>query len=311
MLWFLVFRFGKSRALLGLSWRLEALVVRLFWALCSVIPPEQASRLGYRLTKTIGPRLRKTRKLRLNLALARPELDEASLEALVREAWGNYGAVLAEFPHLRRLWERGYVEVRGRENVRPSIEGGRGAVFAMAHVGNWNVAGLVARDAGLPFAVVQSRFANPHLGAIYERLPQALGCDFIPKESAPREGIRRLRAGESVAFLCDVRIDSGLPIPMFGEPVPTTIVPARLALRCDSDLIPVLVERVGTCRFVVDLGAPIRPEDPDQEPREQALQMTRQLNDRFTDWICKRPEQWLCFKRRAYKPGELPASSHP
>jgi KDO2-lipid IV(A) lauroyltransferase len=309
MLWFQIFRLGQSPALQALSWRLEALVVRLFWGLCSVLPVERASRLGRGLARRFGPHLRKTRKLHRNLALVRPELDPASLEALVRDAWGNYGAVLAEFPQLRQIWQSGRVEVRGHDNVRPAVEAGRGVVFAMAHVGNWNVAALVARDAGLPLAVVQSPFSNPHLEAIYRHCLDALGCDFIYKQSAPREGLRRLRAGESVAFLCDVRIDPGLPIPMFGQPVPTTIIPARMALKCGCDLIPVLVARVGECRFLVDLGAPIRPEDPDLDPRAQAIQMTHQLNDRFTDWIRKRPEQWLCFKRRAYKAGELPASS--
>ena len=82
-------------------WGIEALLISIAMAISRLVPPDRASVAGRHLFRAIGPLLDKTRKLRLNLRLAFPEKSDAEIETLVRENWGNIGAVLAEYPHLR------------------------------------------------------------------------------------------------------------------------------------------------------------------------------------------------------------------
>ena len=59
----------------------------------------------------------------------------------------------------------------------------------------------------------------------------ALGCRFLEVAEASRGMLRELQQGRSVGLLMDQRYDRGVAVPFFGLPAPTTVVPARLALR--------------------------------------------------------------------------------
>jgi len=63
----------------------------------------------------IGPRLDKTRLIRRNVTIAFPEKSVAEIDLLVREIWGNLGAVLAEFPHLETICGRDAVPFFGHD----------------------------------------------------------------------------------------------------------------------------------------------------------------------------------------------------
>ena len=76
-------------------WRIEAALLFLFWQVCARLEPHAASAFGQRLLTRIGQRLGKTAHMQRNLRLAFPDLGEARRARLLREVWGNAGAVLA------------------------------------------------------------------------------------------------------------------------------------------------------------------------------------------------------------------------
>ena len=84
----------------------------------------------------------------------------------------------------------------------------------------------------------------------------------------------------------------------FGRDALTSISPARLALKFDCDLVPVQVERTGGARFRVTFHRPVKPDGDATDSQARALQLTRKINEHFEAWIRKRPEQWICWKRR-------------
>jgi KDO2-lipid IV(A) lauroyltransferase len=97
--------------------------------------------------------------------------------------------------------------------------------------------------------------------------------------------------------LPDQRVDSGEPVPFFGCEAPTTISPAWLALKLNCPLIPVQIERTGNARFRAVFHRPILTGGKPDEQTDP-LQVTEDLNHLFESWIRKRPDQWLCMKRR-------------
>jgi lauroyl/myristoyl acyltransferase len=48
--------------------------------------------------------------------------------------------------------------------------------------------------------------------------------------------------------------------------------------------------------------APITSPVPDAKLAEQAVAMTRLINEHFEEWIKEAPEHWMCLKRRWEKP---------
>jgi KDO2-lipid IV(A) lauroyltransferase len=283
-------------------WAFEAALLALLWKMSANLSPDRASAACRRLLKLFGPRLsHKTRIFKRNLALAFPDKTAAELDALSRQIWGNLGAVLAEYPHLedicgREAEQRIKTQVKG--NIQALSQSGKGAIFVSAHLANWEVCPAAGARLGLSLKVVYTPLQNPWLDRMLLRHRQALGYEPISRDGSMPQIIRQLAAGGSVGMIIDQRFDNGEPVPFFGMDKCTTLIPARLALRFNCELVPVRVERLQGARFRVTFYEPVRPDNDVANERDQLLQMMTQVNALFETWIREHPQQWLCSKRR-------------
>ena len=286
--------------LIHLQWRIEAAVFALFWRICGWLPPDRASAFGRWLFELVGPRSRKSNYMERNLRLAFPDLDEASREALLREVWGNTGAVFAEYPHLQTICQREYetrITVKSNLDLAKFRTGERQAIFVAAHIANWEVSTAPALVQGFPLSVVYAPIKNPYIDRMLIRKRIGLGCRLLSRNQSLPELMRALNKGECLGLVADHRDDAGVPIPFFKHDKLTTLVPARLALRFDCDLVPVRVERLENAHFRVTLHDPIRPDPNLTSQSDQAVRMMAEVNRLFEEWISERPQQWLCSKR--------------
>jgi KDO2-lipid IV(A) lauroyltransferase len=279
---------GLEAALLGWAWRAAA-----------SRDPDAASDLGASLGRFFGPRTRKHRHVVANLRAAFPDWPPHRVEAVARDAWAGAGRTLLEYPALGRIGDPAAGRVRvvdlgGLAAVRGT---GRPGVFVAGHLGNWNLLPVAAARAGVPLSVVYRRLRNPAVERLMAGWRAGLGCRFLEVEGAARPLLRELQAGRSVGLLMDQRHDRGEKVPFFGLPAPTTLVPARLALRLGLPLIPARVQRLEGARFVVTVHRPVRPE-PGLDEDAAARRMTEAVNGLFARWITAAPDQWLCAKRR-------------
>lgn len=110
--------------------------------------------------------------------------------------------------------------------------------------------------------------------------------------------MRELDKNHCVALTLDTRLDEGEPIPFFGEDAWTNTVAARLALRYDCDLVPLLAERLPEGGYRVNVLPPIEARDAQADVAEQSRDMVTQVNQLFEQWIRERPGEWFCMKRR-------------
>jgi Kdo2-lipid IVA lauroyltransferase/acyltransferase len=298
-------RVDSSPLLRWMRWAIEAGVLAGLWRASARMTPERASETGQRLLRWLGPRLHKTRHFRRNLALAFPDSSEAEIDRLVRETWGNSGAVLAEYPHLGEI-RTGRTETVVKFDVDSVRDCKRRAIFVAAHLANWEIAAAAAAQFGVPLTVVYTPQENPWVDRMLHRHRSALGCKLVARDDAMRVMVRELTAGRSIGLLVDQRVDSGVPVPFFGIDKLTTLVPARLALRFECDLIPVRVERLPGARFRVTAHEPVRCADATLSDHDRALEMTRRINAVFEEWIREFPEQWFCSNRRWAKTATPP-----
>ncbi len=289
------------RALQGLVWLTEAVALALLWRVTGLLPTDWASAAGRNLMRALGPRLRRTRRIRKNMALAFPEKNEQEIDRLVRDVWGNFGQVLAEYPHLMAICRGGSksrVDVVTRWDVETWRGAGKPTIFVSAHLGHPELAGSSIVTLGIPLTVVYSPQKNPLIDRMVQRRRRVLGCEFVTKEAAIRALLRDLESGRSIGLFTDQRVDEGELLPFFGRDALTTVSPARFALKFDCDLVPVRVERVGDARYRVTFHEPVRPDEQESDNQEKALSMMRQVNRLFESWIRERPQQWYCTKRR-------------
>ncbi|HHO69263.1 MAG TPA: lauroyl acyltransferase [Gammaproteobacteria bacterium] len=277
-------------------WPAEAMFLLLFWRLAACLSPARASAAGAWLFGRIGPHLGKQRFVAGNLALAFPDRSQARRDALARQVWANFGAVLAEYAHLRRLsahQRRQRLELHVDPRARAVLQAARPAIYVSAHMANWELAAAAITAAGVPLSVVYAPQGNPLVNRLLQARRRVMGCRFIPKQQALRRLLRELRDGRSIGILPDQRVDAGRPLPFFGHRAQTTTSPALLALRTGLPLIPVQIERMGHARYRATFHAPLRVGEA-----ADAEAITLRLNSLFEDWIRRRPEQWLCMRRR-------------
>jgi KDO2-lipid IV(A) lauroyltransferase len=292
---------GRLRRLHEALWRLEAALLALYWLITERLRPAQAVVFGRRLLRWLGPRSAKHARVLRNLALAFPESSRVDLETLAVEIWGNFGAVLAEYPHLRRLASPARLATDIAAETRAILAQGRPAVFVGAHLGNWELVALAITSQNVPLSVVYAPQRNPFLERRLQEKRQALGCRFIGKRHALRRLLGELRAGRSVGLLPDQRMDGGEPLPFFGRLTPTPTTPAWLALKTGCPVIPVQLERTGEARYRAIFHKPIDTGGA-SEKHLAVTRMTAALNGLFEDWIRNRPGDWLCMKRRWPEP---------
>ena len=290
----------EHRLLQRMLWRLDFAIIWLLAKAFRLLPIDRASRFGERVGSWVGPKLtRKTRIYRENMALAFPELDADALDRLVTRAWGQAGRILAEYPHLDSFIEeddRLIIDIR--EPLAACAQPSRPCVVVSAHFSNWEVVCSAMARLGIPNASLYSPPSNPLLDQMLLDSRQALNCQLLPRDNSARLLMRALKEGRTVGMVMDRRVEDGQPIRFFGHDKTSTILPAKLALKHDCDLIPARVERLeNDARYRVIFYPPIRPTDPAVDETAQAVDMIQQLHDQFEDWIRRRPEDWFCSKR--------------
>ena len=224
---------------------LEYLGYRLAAAICGLLPEPLMRRVGGALGSLAYSRADRRKRMAIR-HLARVLGSEHEVELAVREAFAAYGRYWAEV-----LWVRprrvsailDQIIVEGLDRVKEAQATGRGMIYVLPHIGNWEVAGSVAHDLGLELIAVAEDLPNPRLARWFAGVRKSFGIDVVFADGTPgvmsdlADGLRR---GAAIALVTDRNVgEGGIPVQFFGE---ETVLPggaAVLAARCDVPVFPV------------------------------------------------------------------------
>jgi KDO2-lipid IV(A) lauroyltransferase len=280
--------------------RLEAWGAAFLVAVFGLLPLDCASALGGALARRIGPFLGISKRARLNLRRALPELSETEIARVVAGMWENLGRVAAEYPHLQkiRVFEpSGRVETHGLEHIDRAVAAGRRMIIFSGHIANWEIAMLAAVQYGISVAQIYRAANNPLVDRMITRFRGDAG-ELIPKGAvAARRAVATLRRGAHLTMLADQKMNDGIPVLFYGRPAMTTSALAALALRFDCDLLPARVERLSGAHFRLTVFPPL-PLPRTGDSHADAAALMAQVNAILETWIRDRPEQWFWVHRR-------------
>jgi KDO2-lipid IV(A) lauroyltransferase len=288
------------KAPVGWTYRIEAWVARLAFGGFGLLPLDRASALGGAMARRIGPRLDVTKRARLNIRAALPELGEAEIETILRGMWDNLGRVAAEYPHLRKIKvfePGGRVETRGLEHLDQALAAGRRVVLFSGHIGNWEIAALAGGQYGLDIAQIYRAANNPLVDRLIGWL-RGNQSELIPKGAvASRRAAAVLRRGGHLSLLVDQKLNDGIAVPLFGRPAMTAPALALFALHYDCDVLPVRIERTEGVHFRLTVY-PKLPLPASGDRDADVLALMTAVNQTLEGWIRERPEQWFWLHRR-------------
>jgi KDO2-lipid IV(A) lauroyltransferase len=295
-----------------LRYALEAAAFFTIIGFFRLFPIDTASAIGGWFGRVFFPRTKPSLRARENLIAAFPGMPDDERERIVREMWDNLGRNVAEYAHLNEISMRGSsprIELNGAENYEKARATGKGIIFVSAHFANWEMLGFAAAQHGVEGGAVYRPVNNPFVNRWLVRQRQANG----PKEQIAKgaQGTRRiftlLRAGKAIFMLVDQKTNEGVAAPFFGRDAMTTPVPAALALKLGSVLVPTSNARLGGAKFRVTLHPPIEFAPTGDHARD-VLELTLRINEAIEVCVRERPSQWLWIHRRWPKPGDQPRS---
>lgn len=283
-----------------LGYRLQAGLVWLFIHAMRLLSPERASDLGGALLRRLGPRLSRSRRMRLDIQRALPGLEPAQLEAIIRQAWDNLGRNFAEYVHMDRIaadFDR-YVELSGEEHLRTLVTDGRPGIVFSGHFANWELCVMVSARAGLHLTYVFRKPNNPYVARMLATARAPLGGAMVPKGREAAKGLMAaIRRGGHVGLLVDQKLNEGPAVPFLGRDARTGTVLADLALRYDAPAVAIRITRLGAARFRVTVLPP-QEWHRTGDMHADTLAVMTQVNDLLGAWVKEDPGQWMWQHRR-------------
>jgi phosphatidylinositol dimannoside acyltransferase len=237
-----------------------------------------------------------------NLArvLDRPP-DSELVQAATREAFALYARYWFDTFRIRGMPPEEVTKrfhVADLENLDRALEDGKGAILALPHLGNWDVAGHFLCVKGYRLAAVAERLPSVRVFELFLRHRQELGMRIVPLDNAQRVGpqLAQLLADNwLVALVADRDLTGrGVDVEMFGATRKLPAGPALLSLSTGSPLLvcPVYTTEDGwSCR----IGRPLAIERTG-EMREDVTRLTRRLAAEFERAIAAKPVDWHMFQ---------------
>ena len=289
---------------------LEYISVWPVYAVLSRMPVNLVSNILGTIGRNVVPRVSLSNRIRDNLRLVWPRISDSEIEKIVRGVCDNFARVNSDYWSLDQIRrdQDNRIEIVGAEHLVALRDTGKSGILLAGHLGNWEMVTLAARMHDLPLTVVYRPFNNPLIDAYVRDWQRGSGVELIMKG---RDGARRLtqvlKGDGHTIMLVDVRMNDGVRIPFLGVEAMTPAAPAALALKYDSLLVPVRVERTGPAHFRVTVEEPRSPVNTGDRNADIAATMSW-VNERFGEWIRARPEQWMWFHRRWGKNPKQPGS---
>ena len=271
-------------------------IFRLFESGLGLLPLRMVFRLGQALGMAAWVLAVKYRRLaRRNLEIAfGAEKTARELDALCRAHFVRVGANLLcslKIPTMPQAAVEAVVEIEGFEHVEAARAAGRGFIFAIAHMGNWELLSqLPGICAGSPQGTLFQPLGNPHLNAHVARLRGRFGFRLFDRHDGFLAPAAFLRENGGLGILVDQHAgDGGVWAPLFGRLASTTNVAELLARRTGSPIIPLGMATAGAGRWRITLLPPLDL---------QKKRVTPGMNAAMETLIRRSPADWFWVHNR-------------
>jgi phosphatidylinositol dimannoside acyltransferase len=291
----------------GLTDRLASAGYALGWsAVCKL--PEPWAKSAFQTVADIAWRRQGPQVQVLEANLRRvlgPDADGAQLRALSRDAMRSYAQYWLEVFRLPVIpTERLLAEATYNENLDAALDvlaTGRGVVFGLPHMGNWDAAGawVIAKGAG-SLTTVQERLKPESLFDQFVAFREGLGFEVLAASGSAVSVFGtltdRLRAGKLVCLVADRDVTgTGTEVDFFGEKARMMGGSAALAERTGAALFPaVLWHEDG--RLAIQVGEEI-PVPAEGNRKHKVAEMTQQMARYFEAGIREHPADWHMLQR--------------
>ena len=234
-------------------------------------------------------------QLRKNLARVLAVTPAEVPSSLMRDSLASYARYWREafrLPSMNHAAVARQVQAgaTGSEHVDAALAAGRGAVLALPHSGNWDMAGVWLAQTYGGVTTVAERLKPESLYRRFVAFRESLGFEVLPLSGGARPPFEvlaeRLTGNRLVCLMADRDLTrSGVPVDFFGEPTRMPAGPARLAVETGAALLP-------THTWFDGDGWAIRIHAPLDTSSGDVGGITQVLANHFSIGIAAHPADW-------------------
>lgn len=276
------------------SERIAAWGYQLGWAAMKKIPEPVAKTLFNAIADVASKKGKGPEQLRRNLA--RVVGPENVTRELVRQSMRSYMRYWLEAfrlpsmvgPELiAKISENVAADVPTK--IEASLAGGKGAIFALPHATNWDMAGVWLVHHSGEFTTVAERLRPESLFDAFVKYRRTLGFDVIALSGADKPPMahmeQTLRENRVVCLMAERDLTgSGVHVDFFGERCSMPAGPALLAKRTGAPLHVVKMHYTHD-GWLIELSDPLDTSQPLED-------IVQQEADLMAEYIGQKPEDW-------------------
>lgn len=252
--------------------------------------------MGWLFAHVVAPVAGWRRRIRDNLALARPDLGRDDVEKLVRQVPANAGKSVAEIysgdEFTRRIRESDPLEGPGLAALEQAFEAGQPVIIACAHFGNYDAMRTALAGRGWPVGALYRPMNNEAFNRHYIPAITAIAEPLFPRgRSGLASMLRFLKGGGWLALGFDQYDRQSPELQFFDLPTQTVLTPAELAVKYKALILPVHgIRQPDGLSFRVHVGEPVEHDEP--------ARMMQILNDDLEMLVRRHMSQWFWIHRR-------------
>lgn len=187
------------------------------------------------------------------------------------------------------------VSINGEEYILEAIKENKSIIFISAHYGNWELLSKYFSKYK-PISVVGRPLNNQYLNNELKESRKLDNCEILDRSGATRGLMKALKSGHNVGLVVDQHTaptKGGIEIKLFGKKALQTDVPARLAIKFDTVLLPAFVVLKEFGKYEIKVYPPI------EVTSESTIEsLTQAQADIIEKQIIELPDLWMWQHRR-------------
>lgn len=245
--------------------------------------------------------------VKANLTAIFPDKTEQEINKIRIKMFRNFAKYLVDFFRFSKL-DKEYIKNNIKiENIRfvdEALAKGKGAIILTAHLGNWELGGVVMSQLGYPFWAVALPHKYKKLNEFFNKQRDIKGVKVIPFGNAVKQSLTVLKENKVLALAGDRDFtkERGIIVDFLQRRSYLPKGPAAFSLKTGSIIVPGFMLRNADDSFTLRFERPI-------ECSATSKQITNKTNDQeliplvyqykkvIEDYIKKYPDQWYMFRQ--------------
>ncbi len=240
------------------------------------------------------------RAVKGNLSAIFPDKTPQEICRIRRRMFRNFAKYLVDFFRHSKI-DREYIarciKIENLQYFDEALASGKGTVVLTAHLGNWELGGVVMGLLGYQPWVVALPHKSKKVDDFFNAQREVAGTKVIPLGRAVRTCLHLLKENKMIALVGDRDFtEKGAVVDFFGKPTILPEGPAALSLKTGAPIVAGFMVRNPDDTFTLRLEKPIAYVGSGNDGRDipALLNCYKVIIERY---IREYPDQWFMFRR--------------